>query len=212
MTDELTDAVRRLKELQADVERLKAGDDQRGVPRLLFSQSETVLGADRADTRSRDLISTETAVGSDQQSELTLRDLRDTDVAKAADTQTDLRFQARTRAGFYSRSRYGTATYATQERLERFESRLNVSLETERELVAADVAERTTVGFVIRATSPVDIVALVEQSGTGPLTALTLTDNDVFSEVIRVPDADTVRIFLTKTATGVADVLLGTTR
>jgi len=47
MTDELTDAVRRLKELQADVERLKAGDDQRGVPRLLFSQSETAVGDDQ---------------------------------------------------------------------------------------------------------------------------------------------------------------------
>jgi len=43
----LTDAVRRLKELQADVERLKAGDDQRGVPRLLFSQSETAVGDDQ---------------------------------------------------------------------------------------------------------------------------------------------------------------------
>jgi len=74
MTDELTDAVRRLKELQADVERLKAGDDQRGVPRLLFSQSET-------------------AVGSDQQSELTLRDLQQSDVAKARDSQTGLRKQ-----------------------------------------------------------------------------------------------------------------------
>jgi len=192
MTDDLTDAVRRLKELQADVERLKAGDDQRGVPRLLFSQSETAVANDTPRVIDADTATNETAV--------------------ARDRQTDLRFQGRTRAGYHSRARYGTATYATQERLERFESRLNVSLETERELVAADVAERTTVGFVIRATSPVDIVALVEQSGTGPLTALTLTDNDVFSEVIRVPDADTVRIFLTKTAGGVADVLLGTTR
>jgi hypothetical protein len=54
MTDELTDAVRRLKELQADVERLKAGDDQRGVPRLLFSQSETAVGRDaQADIRNQ---------------------------------------------------------------------------------------------------------------------------------------------------------------
>jgi len=212
MTDELTDAVRRIKELQADVERLKAGDDQRGVPRLLFSQSETAVGSDSTDTRFRDVISAETAVASDQQSKLNLRDLQQSDVATARDEKTDLRFQGRPRAGYQSRARYGTATYATQERLERFESRLNVSLETERELIAADVAERTTVGFVVRATSPVDIVALVEQSGTGPLTALTLTGNNVVSEVIHGPDADTVQIFLTKTATGVADVLLGTTR
>jgi len=111
MTDELTDAVRRLKELQADVERLKAGDDQRGVPRLLFSQSETVLGADRADTRSRDLISTETAVGSDQQSELTLRDLQQSDVATARDSQTDLRKQRTVGGGFYNAAGYNTASY-----------------------------------------------------------------------------------------------------
>jgi len=92
MTDELTDAVRRLKELQADVERLKAGDDQRGVPRLLFSQSET-------------------AVGSDQQSELTLRDLQQSDVAKARDSQTGLRKQRTIEDGFYNAAGHNTASY-----------------------------------------------------------------------------------------------------
>jgi hypothetical protein len=231
MTDELTDAVRRLKELQADVERLKAGDDQRGVPRLLFSQSETAVGRDRTDTRSRDavsfeaavgrdrtdtrsrdVVSFETAVGRDRQSELTLRDLQQSDVAEARDAQTDLRFQGRTRAGYQSRGRFGTATYAETERFERFESRLNIPLDTERELAGADVASRNTVGLEIRATSPVDIAVLVEQSGTGPLTAATLTDRRRVSEGFRVPDADTVRVFLTNTGSGVADVLLGTTR
>jgi len=193
MTDDLTDAVRRLKELQADVERLKAGDDQRGVPRLLFSQSET-------------------AVASDRQSELRLRDLQQSDVATARDTQTGLRFQGRTRAGYQSRARYGTATYTEAERFERFESRLSVPLDTERELAGADVASRNTVGLEIRATSPVDITVLVEQSGTGPLTAATLTDRRRVSEGFRVPDADTVRVFLINTGPGVADVLLGTTR
>jgi len=192
MTDELTDAVRRLKELQADVERLKAGDDQRGVPRLLFSQSETALGSDRID--------------------ISAVDLQQSDVAEADDTQTDLRFQGRTRAGYQSRGRFGTATYTTEERLERFETRRNVSLGTERELVAADVASRNTVGLEIRSTTPVDIVVLVEQSGTGPLTAATLTDRNQVSKGFRVPDADTVRVFLTNTGSGVADVLLGTTR
>jgi len=193
MTDELTDAVRRIKELLADVERLKAGDDQRGVPRLLFSQSET-------------------AVASDQQSELRLRDLQQSDVATARDAQTGLRFQGRTRAGYQSRGRYGTATYAETERFERFESRLNIPLDTERELAGADVASRNTVGLEIRATSPVDIAVLVEQSGTGPLTAATLTDRRRVSEGFRVPDADTVRVFLINTGPGVASVLLGTTR
>jgi len=192
MTDDLTDAVRRLKELQADVERLKAGDDQRGVPRLLFSQSETAVARDRQTVINADLSVTETAVANDQ--------------------QTDLRFQGRIRAGYQSRARYGTATYATEERLERFETRRNVSLDTERELVAADVGARNSVGVEIRATSPVDIVVLVEQSGTGPLSAATLTDRLRVSEGFRVPDADTVRVFLTNTGSGVADVLLGTTR
>jgi len=130
MTDELTDAVRRLKELQADVERLKAGDDQRGIPRLLFSQSETVVGRDRPDTRSRDavsfetgvasdstdtrfrdVISTETAVGRDRQSELTLRDLQQSDVATARDVQTDLRNQRTVEDGFYNTAGYNVATY-----------------------------------------------------------------------------------------------------
>jgi len=91
MTDELTDAVRRLKELQADVERLKAGDDQRGVPRLLFSQSETAVGRDRTDVFSRDL--------------------QQFDVATARDAQTDLRKQRTVEDGFYNTAGYNTATY-----------------------------------------------------------------------------------------------------
>jgi len=192
MTDDLTDAVRRLKELQADVERLKAGDDQRGVPRLLFSQSETATANDVSTVIDADTATSETAV--------------------ARDRQTDLRFQGRTRAGYHSRARYGTATYAEQERFERFESRLNVSLNTERELVGADVGSRNSIGLEIQATSAVDIAVLTEQSDTGPLTGLIVTDQRRISEVIKVTDADTIRVFLTNTGAGVADVLLGTTR
>jgi hypothetical protein len=46
MTDALTDAVRRLKQLQEDVERLKAGQDEEGEPRLLFSVGEQAVAAD----------------------------------------------------------------------------------------------------------------------------------------------------------------------
>jgi len=91
MTDELTDAVRRLKELQADVERLKAGDDQRGVPRLLFSQSETAVGQDRTD--------------------VVPRDLQQFDVGRARDVQTDLRKQRTVEDGFYNAAGYNVATY-----------------------------------------------------------------------------------------------------
>jgi hypothetical protein len=110
MTDELTDAVRRLKELQADVERLKAGDDQRGVPRLLFSQSETAVGSDSIDTRSRDVVSFETAVGQDR-TDVFSRDLQQSDVGRARDAQTDLRKQRTVEDGFYNAAGYNVATH-----------------------------------------------------------------------------------------------------
>jgi len=91
MTDELTDAVRRLKELKADVERLKAGDDQRGVPRLLFSQSETAVASERV--------------------EIIAADLQQADVAEARDAQTDLRKQRTVEDGFYNTAGYNVATY-----------------------------------------------------------------------------------------------------
>jgi hypothetical protein len=46
MTDPLTDAVRRIKGLQEDVERLKAGQDEEGESRLLFAVQEAAVAAD----------------------------------------------------------------------------------------------------------------------------------------------------------------------
>lgn len=43
MTDALTDAVRRLKGLQEDVERLQAGQNEEGEPRLLFQVQEAAV-------------------------------------------------------------------------------------------------------------------------------------------------------------------------
>jgi hypothetical protein len=51
MTDGLTDAVRRLKKLQQDVERLKSGEDEEGEPRLLFSIQEQAAADDRPTLR-----------------------------------------------------------------------------------------------------------------------------------------------------------------
>jgi len=51
MTDPLTDAVRRLKGLQEDIERLKAAQEQEGEPRLFFEQDERVLVSDSTRTR-----------------------------------------------------------------------------------------------------------------------------------------------------------------
>jgi hypothetical protein len=46
MTDELTDAVRRLKGLQEDIERLQSGQDEEGEPRLLFSSEEDAVASE----------------------------------------------------------------------------------------------------------------------------------------------------------------------
>jgi hypothetical protein len=45
MTDPLTDAVRRLKGLQEDIERLKSEQDEEGEPRLFFVEDEFVAVA-----------------------------------------------------------------------------------------------------------------------------------------------------------------------
>jgi hypothetical protein len=46
MTDPLTDAVRRIKGIQEDVERLKSGTDEEGEARLLFSVQEQAVADD----------------------------------------------------------------------------------------------------------------------------------------------------------------------
>jgi hypothetical protein len=46
MTDPLTDAVKRLKGLQEDVERLKSGQNEEGEPRLLFQIQEAAVADD----------------------------------------------------------------------------------------------------------------------------------------------------------------------
>jgi hypothetical protein len=52
MTDAITDAVRRLKGLQEDVERLQSEQDEQGEPRLLFSIQEQAVATDQlADLR-----------------------------------------------------------------------------------------------------------------------------------------------------------------
>jgi hypothetical protein len=48
MTDGLTDAVRRLKGLQEDIERLQAGQNEEGEPRLLFQFQESGVADDTA--------------------------------------------------------------------------------------------------------------------------------------------------------------------
>jgi len=92
MTSELTDAVRRLKELQSDVERLKAARDQEGVPRLFFETYEQAVAVDDLAVKGAGLSSLERAT--------------------AADAQADLRLQRAVEdTGAYNSTGYNTASY-----------------------------------------------------------------------------------------------------
>jgi len=50
MTDPITDAVRRIKRLQQDVERLKSGTNERGVPRVLRQLTDDTAIDDTVET------------------------------------------------------------------------------------------------------------------------------------------------------------------
>jgi hypothetical protein len=69
MTDGLTDAVRRLKQLQNDVERLKSAENEEGEPRLIFNAQERAV-ADETVKIGPDEEQSETAIGTDQQTDL----------------------------------------------------------------------------------------------------------------------------------------------
>jgi hypothetical protein len=91
MTDPLTDAVRRLKRLQQDVERLQSGEDQEGEPRLFFIKEEQAVANETV------------KIGPDE---------TQSETATAADRQTDLRRQRTVDdGGHYNSVGYGTASY-----------------------------------------------------------------------------------------------------
>jgi hypothetical protein len=59
MTDALTDAVRRIKGLQEDIERLKAGQDEEGEPRLFFTTQEQARARETTTVREQRAIEDE---------------------------------------------------------------------------------------------------------------------------------------------------------
>lgn len=71
MTDPITDAVRRIKRLQQDVERLKAGTSEEGEPRLFVSEDDRAVASDESDVRPNDVGAEDTAVASDTDAEMT---------------------------------------------------------------------------------------------------------------------------------------------
>lgn len=80
MTDPITDAVRRIKRLQQDVERLKAGTSEEGEPRLFVSEDDRAAASDESDVRPNDIAAAETARTSDT---VAVRD-RDTGASETA--------------------------------------------------------------------------------------------------------------------------------
>lgn len=111
MTDPLTDAVKRLKRLQQDVERLKAGQDEEGEPRLFVTTQEIAAARDSIEIAAEDVLAVETALAADS-IEITAEDVLAVETALAADT---IRSEAEAvRAGYYNRADagYNTLTYA----------------------------------------------------------------------------------------------------
>jgi len=190
MTDELTDAVRRLKELQADVERLKAGDDQRGVPRLLFSQSETAVASDVSTVAGADLTADETAV--------------------ASDDQTDLRLQRTVETGRYDRTGVATSSLGFGDEFGRLAATASASLRESGLLAAVDATDVNTVGAQFDASVIVGVELVVAVGETTFVTDSFETDS--LNITRRVPEATRVELRSTTTAPTEASVRLGTAR
>jgi hypothetical protein len=112
MTDPLTDAVRRIKQLQNDVERLKSAENEEGEPRLFFNTQERAVATETIkigpdETQSEIAVATETIkIGPDEVQ---------FETATADDKQADLRKQRQISAsvdeGRYSTSLYNSTTY-----------------------------------------------------------------------------------------------------
>jgi len=131
MSDPLTDAVRRLKQLQQDVERLKSAQNEEGEPRLLFQVSERARASERtrigpdvthldlatgADAQTKlvdqNVLHADLATGADAQTKLVDQNVLHADLATAGDVQEDLRLQrAMVDLGAYNSIGYNTSTY-----------------------------------------------------------------------------------------------------
>ena len=109
MTDPLTDAVRRLKALQEDVERLKAGRDQEGEPRIFLTEQDRGVATDVFDLRAADIDAEETPLATDV-FDLRAADIDAEETALATDTQA-LRLQREHEAATWGTSGWGTSGY-----------------------------------------------------------------------------------------------------
>jgi len=76
MSDPLTDAVRRLKGLQEDVERLKAAQNEEGEPRIFIQEQDAARASDTTSLRAADIAIFEAARVADTQEPLVAEAVR----------------------------------------------------------------------------------------------------------------------------------------
>jgi predicted membrane GTPase involved in stress response len=110
MTDALTDAVRRLKELQQDVERIKSGENEEGQPRLLFSVQEQTITEDVNSVVGSDILNSE-VVANDDALDIVGSDIANTETVAADDVQEDLRGRQIDDPATYNSVGYNTSAY-----------------------------------------------------------------------------------------------------
>jgi hypothetical protein len=112
MTDGLTDAVRRIKGLQRDVEQLKSAREQEGVPLIVLQSAEQAVASDaQAGLVNSDLKNVDVATATDAQAGLVASDLNNAETATAADVQDDLRLQRTIADATYNNAGYVTSTH-----------------------------------------------------------------------------------------------------
>jgi hypothetical protein len=110
MTDALTDAVRRIKQLQQDVERLKSSENEEGQPRLLFSVQEQTVADDAVSVRPPDFENVE-AVESADALNIVDSDIDNSETVVTDDVQEDLRGRQVDNSATYNDSGYNTSSY-----------------------------------------------------------------------------------------------------
>jgi hypothetical protein len=188
MTDGLTDAVRRLKQLQNDVERLKSAENEEGEPRLIFNAQERAVADETV------------KVGPDE---------TQFETATADDQQTDLRKQREVGAninhGQFTTATYNTTTYNGV--ITRPEA-VNYDLSSSGTVVSLrDVGATTSFGFTLKATAPTTFVVESIPETTGPFRLATFSNTTTISSGFEAPEATAVRMRNVTTASGTADAI-----
>jgi phosphoglycerate dehydrogenase-like enzyme len=108
MTDPLTDAVRRLKELQQDVERLQSAEDQEGEPRLFFQTQDQAVVNSAIELTDSDIAQSESARAVDA---IAIGpDIIQSETATAEET-VDIRARVISDPGVYNSVGYNTSSY-----------------------------------------------------------------------------------------------------